>query len=252
MKILVNALVGATVAVLSFSACSSSKQSTSATKQDKVLIFSKTRGYRHKSIEPGIAAIQKLGAENNFQVYATEDSSKFVYDTLKQYKAVIFLNPTGKGLFNADQQKGFQEYIHKGGGYVGIHAATDCLYDWEWYGKLAGAYFLKHPAIQKAKLFLTDSSHISTKHLQSPWWHTDEWYNFKSFNKDVTVLIKVDETSYNGGSMNNDHPISWYHNFEGGRAFYTALGHTEEDFNSDTLYLQHLLGGIKYAMGRKK
>lgn len=219
---------------------------------DRVLIFSFTKVFRHKNIPEGIAAIRKLGKENNFDVDTSEDASVFTDDQLKKYKAIIFLSPTGDSILNERQQASFKKFIHGGGGFVGIHAATDCLYSWDWYGKLVGAYFVKHPAIQQATLIVTDNTHISTKHLSQTWVHTEEWYNFKNFNNDVKVLIKVDEKTYNGGTMGEFHPISWYHEFDGGRAFYTALGHTAEDFNTDEIFLKHVLGGIKYALGRKQ
>lgn len=220
--------------------------------KDRVLIFSLTKGYHHASIADGIIAIQKLGAQNNFDVDTTTAPAKFTDDNLRQYKALIFLSPTGDNFFNDEQKLALQNYMHKGGGYVGIHAATDCLFSWDWYGKMVGAYFLKHPKIQQATLNVVDQKHISTKMLPATWVHTDEWYNFKDVNPDIKVLIKADEKSYTGGEMNGDHPISWYHKFEGGRVFYTALGHTKEGYSTDTLLIDHILGGIKYALGRKK
>lgn len=219
-------------------------------KQEKVLIFSLTKGYHHASIADGIVAIKAIGETDNFSVDTTTNPALFTPDNLKQYKALIFLSPTGNGLFNTDQQNALMNYIHKGGGFVGIHAATDCLYEWDWYGKLVGAYFLKHPKIQPATLNVIDQNHPSTKMLPATWQHTDEWYNFKQVSPDIHVLIKIDETSYTGGTMGGDHPIAWYHKFEGGRVFYTELGHTKEDFTTDTLYLKHLTGGINYALNR--
>lgn len=219
-------------------------------KPEKVLIFSKTMGYRHKSISDGIAAIQKLGRENNFIADTTENPFKFTSENLKNYQAVIFLSPTGE-FFNDDQKAAFKKYIQNGGGFVGIHAASDCLFKWEWYGKMIGAYFTDHPKVQEAVLTLVDTKHPATKSLVSPWKHTDEWYNFRYTNQDIKVLIKVDEKSYTGGKNGADHPISWYHKFEGGRVFYTALGHTSESFTSDEYFLKHLLGGIMYALNKK-
>lgn len=219
-------------------------------KQDKVLIFSLTKGYHHASIADGIIAIKAIGESDNFVVDTTTNPELFTPENLKQYKALIFLSPTGKGLFNTDQQNALMNYIHKGGGFVGIHAATDCLYEWDWYGKLVGAYFLKHPKIQMATLNVIDKKHPSTKMLPATWQHTDEWYNFKQVSPDIHVLITIDETSYTGGEMNGNHPIAWYHKFEGGRVLYTELGHTKEDFTTDTLFLKHLTGGINYALNR--
>ena len=216
-------------------------------KTDKVLIFSKTNGYRHESIEAGIFAIKKLGTENNFEVDATEDSLYLTDANLKNYKTVIFLSTTGTILGKA-QEVALQNFIHNGGGFTGIHAATDCEYNWQWYVKMIGANFLSHPQQQEAKLVIVDAGNISTKHLPATWVRKDEWYNFKNMNPDVKVLIKIDETSYTGGKNGDNHPMAWYHEYEGGKIFYTELGHTKESY-SDPLYLQHILGGIKYSMG---
>ena len=188
--------------------------------------------------------------ENKFGVDTTVDAGKFTSKNLKQYAAIVFLNTTGDVL-NAGQQATFEQYIKSGGGYVGIHAATDTEYEWPWYGKLAGAYFINHPKIQMATLNVVNRNTIATKHLPSVWKRKDEWYNFKDISKDIKVLITIDETSYEGGKNAPNHPMAWYHDFDGGRSFYTELGHVDESY-SDPLYLQHLLGGIQYAIGIKK
>jgi cytochrome c len=216
----------------------------------KILVFSKTEGYRHESIEDGIAALQKIGKENNFVVAATENADFFHEDTLKNFAAVVFLSTTGDVL-NHKQQADFERYIQSGGGFVGIHAATDTEYDWQWYTKLVGGQFESHPAVQSAKIMVKNHSHAATKHLDGVWQKTDEWYNFKNLNKDVKLLMSLDETSYKDGKMGDNHPIAWYHDYDGGRAFYTALGHTTESY-SDKTFLQHLAGGIKYAIGSNK
>jgi type 1 glutamine amidotransferase len=214
-----------------------------------VLIFSKTNGYRHASITAGIAAIKKLGEANGFGVDATEDSTWFNPTTLKKYAALIFLSPTGT-VFGPNEETALQGYIHQGGGFVGIHAATDCEYKWQWYGDLVGGYFKSHPKQQQAKIVVADKNNAATKGLPDPWERFDEWYNFKYLNPDIHVLLKIDETSYTGGEMNGNHPMAWYHDFEGGRSFYTELGHTDESY-ADPLYLGHLLAGIQYAIGKK-
>ncbi|HEY5393048.1 MAG TPA: ThuA domain-containing protein [Hanamia sp.] len=217
----------------------------------RVLVFSKTAGYHHESIANGIVAIQKLGAENNFDVDTTIDATKFNDENLKKYNAIIFLSTTGDVL-NDEQQEAFKKYIEAGGGYMGIHAATDCEYNWQWYGNLSGAYFGGHPAQQTATLNIVDRKNISTKHLPNPWIRKDEWYSFKWMAKDLHVLITIDEKSYDLGKIKpmGYHPMAWYHEYDGGRAFYTELGHTEESY-TDPLYLRHILGGIEYAMGTK-
>jgi type 1 glutamine amidotransferase len=222
----------------------------SAKGKPKVLIFTKTAGYHHESIGVGKVAIMKLGAENGFDADTTSDASKFTVDNLKQYAAVIFLSTTQDVLDEA-QQKAFIHYIEAGGGFVGIHAATDCEYHWQWYGNLVGAYFDSHPAQQNAVFDVVDSTSLATKHLPTKWKRFDELYNFKWIEPNLHILLTIDETTYTGGKNPAYHPMAWYHDYDGGRAFYTELGHTNESY-SDPLYLKHILGGIKYAMGVAK
>jgi type 1 glutamine amidotransferase len=212
-----------------------------------VLVFSLTKGFHHNSISDGIVALFKLGEQNNFNIDTTTNVLSFNNPNLKKYKLIIFLNPTGTNVFDDSQKQAFKTFINSGGGFVGIHAATDFGYEWDWYGKLIGGYFESHPKIQEAKLDVVMPKDKLVKGLPSPWLHNDEWYNFKNFNTDVKVLIKADETSYKGGKMKNDHPVSWYHIYDGGKVFYTALGHTKECY-SDPVFLKHLLAGIKWAM----
>jgi type 1 glutamine amidotransferase len=214
----------------------------------RILIFSKTNGYRHASIPVGIEAIKKLGQANGFDVDATEDSTWFRPDILHKYTALVFLSPTGK-VFGPAEESALQDYIHHGGGYVGIHAAADCEYNFAWYGQLVGAYFKHHPKQQRAKLIIVDKNNPATASLPNPWERLDEWYDFRDISPAIHELIRIDESSYTGAETGENHPMSWYHDFEGGRAFYTALGHTDESY-SDPLYLGHLLGGIRYAMGK--
>ncbi len=219
----------------------------------KVLVFTKTAGYRHGSIPAGVAAIKAMSTENKFDIDTTSDASVFQEDTLAKYAAVIFLNTTDTAdvLLNHYQEAAFERYIQAGGGFVGVHAATDAEYHWGWYGRLVGAYFSSHPEQQEAVLRVVDSTHGSTKHLPKEWRRKDEWYNFKNLSKDVKVLLTIDESTYKGGTNGANHPMAWYHNFDGGRAFYTELGHTDESY-SDPAYLQHLLGGIQYAIGENE
>ena len=234
------------IAIIFFILASSCSPST---KEKKILVYSKTEGFRHSSIPDGIKAIQKLGAENGFIVDTTENANFFSEEKLKTYSSILFLSTSGNVL-NATQQSHFQRYIQAGGGFIGVHAATTTEVDWPWYGKLVGAYFENHPKIQEATLHVVDRKHESTQHLDSTWVKRDEWYNFNSVNPDINVLIKVDENSYEGGTHNENHPISWYHNYDGGRSFYTALGHTHETYKNPK-FLNHLLGGIRYAMSHK-
>ena len=214
-----------------------------------VLVFSKTAGFRHSSIPAGIAAIQSLGAVNDFVVVATEDANAFTAANLANYEAVVFLNTTGDVL-NATQQAAFEQYIQGGGGWVGVHSAADTEYDWSWYGGLLGAYFESHPAIQQVTIKVADHVHPSTVGLPERWVRTDELYNFQTNPRgDVHVLATLDESTYSGGVDGFDHPIAWYHDYNGGRAWYTGLGHTDASY-SEPLFLKHLLGGIEYAAGQ--
>jgi len=214
----------------------------------KVLIFCRTVGYHHASIPAGIDAIIKLGEENHFDVDTTTNPLNFTDENLKQYAAVIFLNTSGDVLED-DQQTIFENYIKHGGGFVGVHSATDTEPEWNWYGRLVGAYYKSHPEIQPATLRIVNPNHLATKDLPTTWKRTDEWFNFGWYNDDIKFLIVIEEGSYAGGKNGGEHPISWYHNFDGGRSFYTGLGHTIESY-SEPLFLKHLLGGIEYAMGR--
>ncbi|RIW46045.1 DUF1349 domain-containing protein [Micromonospora endophytica] len=215
-----------------------------------VLVFSKTAGFRHDSIPTGIAAIQQLAAAHDFTVDTTEDAAAFTDANLARYQAVIWLSTTGDVL-NNEQQAAFERYIQAGGGYAGIHAASDTEHSWSWYGDLVGAYFASHPANQTATVKVEDPAHESTAHLPERWSRYDEWYNYRTNPRGkVHVLATLDETSYNAGTgaMGHDHPIAWCQDYDGGRAWYTGGGHTRESY-AEPEFLEHLLGGIRTAAG---
>ena len=217
----------------------------------QVLVFSKTEGFRHDSIPAGIAAIRSLGRANGFSVSATENAKAFSAKRLRPFDAVVFLSTTGDVL-GPRQQKAFKGYIRHGGGWVGIHSAADTEYEWPFYGRLVRAYFLSHPAVQPAVVDVTDRSHPSTRQLPARWTRTDEWYNFRSNPRGaVHVLATLDESTYSGGTMGADHPIAWCHTFKGGRAWYTAGGHTIESY-SEPDFRRPLLGGLLWAAGLAK
>ena len=212
-----------------------------------VLIFSKTAGFRHKSIKTGVEAIRLLGQKHGFMVNHTENANDFTTKVLDNYRAVIFLNTTGD-ILNNTQQEHFERYIQAGGGWIGIHSAADTEYKWPWYGKMVGAYFDSHPKIQEAELIVTNKTHPATIKLPDRWRRRDEWYNYKNLSPDVNILLKIDESTYEGGTNGKNHPMAWYHTYDGGRAFYTGSGHTKETYREE-LFLQHLLAGIKWVMG---
>ncbi len=220
-------------------------------KQDapQVLVFSKTKGYRHESIKAGKAALQKLGLEKGFVVDTTEVSDNFNDENLKKYSAVVFLSTT-MDVLDDMQQNAFKRFIQSGGGFVGIHAAADTEYDWWWYGKLVGAYFKSHPKTQEAK-FKKVKTFGNGVNLPDEWIRTDELYNYKKISDEIIPIFMLDESSYEGGENGDNHPIAWYHDFDGGRSFYTGMGHTNESY-ADPLFLDHVYQGILYAIGEGK
>jgi cytochrome c len=223
----------------------------SAQKTPRILVFSRTLGWHHTCIPNGIAAMQKIGNEKNYIIDTTTNAAYFNDDSLKNYDAVMFLCTTGNVL-DAKQQAAFERYIQAGGGYVGVHSATDTEYDWPWYGQLAGAYFESHPNnsnVRKATIDVIDKKHPATSMLPDRWTRTDEWYNYKSIYPGIKVLATLDENTYEGGTNGAFHPIIWYHEFDGGKAFYTGLGHTEESY-TEPLFLQQLEGGIRYVIDK--
>ncbi|MDB6018850.1 MAG: hypothetical protein JWR19_3339 [Pedosphaera sp.] len=238
--------------ILLFSCC---VQGALAQTPFKLLVFSKTAGARHTSITNGIAAIQQLAVSNNFTVDATEDGAAFTDANLAQYKAIVFLLTSGDVL-DTNQQAVFQRFIEAGGGFVGVHSAADTGRSWPWYGQLLGAYELNEPAgPASATIKVTDRFHPSTKALPERWVRSDDYYNFQTNPEGkVHVLAWVDETTASNyfasapGAMGFDHPIAWCQNFDGGRSWYTALGHTDISY-AEPLFQQHLLGGILWAAG---
>lgn len=216
----------------------------------RVLLFTETRGYRHESIENAVTALKELSASVGILTDTADDSSGvFNAANLDNYDAVVWVLTSGDVL-SVDEQTVFENYIRSGGGYAGIHAASDTEYDWPWYGGLVGAYFERHPQIQTATQNVEDGSHASTAHLNLTWTRTDEWYDY-SINPraQVNVLLSLDEASYDGGGMGDDHPSAWYHNYDGGRSWYTGGGHTSESYDEPD-FRTHLLGGLRYAAGQ--
>jgi type 1 glutamine amidotransferase len=217
----------------------------------RLLVFSKTAAFRHASIKDGKLALQELAREHHYAIDFTEDSTFFTRANLSRYAAVVFLSTTGE-VFNPQQESAFKSYIEAGGGFVGIHSASDTLYGWPWYDGLVGAHnnvLDKHSGVTRATIDVTDRSQPSTSMLPPRWIRTDEWYNFAVNPRGrVHVLMSMDERTYIGGTMGADHHIAWYHAYDGGRAWYTALGHTSESYY-EPLFLAHLWGGITFAVG---
>ena len=244
---------------------------TAAAEPDRALVFSKTAGFRHKdSIPVGNELLKKQFESLGLQVDLSEDSAVFTAENLARYRVVAFMSTTGDIMpppvakdasaedkaaaekAGAARRKAFEAWMEAGGGFVGVHAASDTEYKWAWYGKMIGGYFNGHPAIQDAVLHPAVADHPSTVHLPRNWKRKDEWYNFrKPMQRDIEVLLTIDETSYKAGNsaMGAHHPMAWCKEVGKGRMFYTAGGHTKESF-SEELFVRHLLGGIRWVIGK--
>ena len=208
-----------------------------------VLVITETNGWVHDSIDSGLILIKDIANRNNFNVYYSDDSSVITDNNLKDIKTIIFLNTTQE-ILTDDEQKVMENFIKSGKGFVGVHAAADTEYDWQWYGKLVGAYFRSHPDVMNAKIFTVD--HSITDHLDYEWEIEDEWYNFDYTNNNINILLNLDEKSYEGGEHPDYHPITWFHEYDGGRSFYTGLGHTKEVY-LDERFIKLLEKGILYV-----
>lgn len=224
--------------------------------QFSVLLFSKTAGWHHDSINAGVTAIQELGKLHDFNVFWTADANRVFNDKeLAKHKVVIFLLTTGDVL-NDEQQAAFEKYIRAGGGFVGIHSASDTEYDWAWYNKMVGYMFHIHPAVQTATIKVEDFNFPGMDRFAKRFLFTEEWYEFGAPKSDkLKFLLSVDEKTYktaanwgpkSGKGMGDLHPVSWYHEYDGGRAFYTALGHLPATY-SDPNFMHHIYGGIYWA-----
>jgi type 1 glutamine amidotransferase len=245
--------------VLIYSCKTSSTQSVAnspiASKNEvpaSILVFSKTGGFRHASIGSGIEALKKMGELQHWKMNFSEDSSLFNKEELSKYQLILFLNTTGD-ILNPNEQTAFENYIKSGGNFFGVHAASDTENDWPFYAEMVGAQFKSHPKPQNASLIkATDCQHPSIEHYKATFDKFDEWYNFKKpVASYVNVLLSIDETSYQGDRMGIFHPISWYHVYQGGRVFYTAMGHDDASY-SNVDFLKHLQEGIRWALGLTK
>jgi type 1 glutamine amidotransferase len=221
-----------------------------------VLVFHLATGFRHASIDAGLPALKALGEREGVRIETSDDPKIFNADDLKGFKAVVFLNSTTQPRkpesewLVGDRQAALQAFVRNGGGVVGIHAAADSHYGWAWYGRLMGARFAKHPAgTPKGSLTVVDRKHPTTAGLPSAFERVDEWYYFDDYDPTMRLLVTLDPGSI-GQKDVNPNPISWAKEFEGGRVFYTAMGHTPESF-SDPLVLKHIAAGLKWTMRRR-
>ncbi|MFN0012918.1 MAG: ThuA domain-containing protein [Saprospiraceae bacterium] len=216
----------------------------------RVLIFNKSEFYVHECMPAAVEALQKICADKGWHADVTEDNYEFTEENLSRYAAVVFLNTAGDVL-NPTQEIEFERYIQAGGGFVGVHTAIDTEHNWPWYGKLVGGRFDGLTEVQPATVQVADTEHAATKHLEPTWQHSDEWFNLTSLSPDLHVLLNLDESTCSGGKMGPSHPVAWYHEYDGGRVFFTAMGHPVAAY-AEPAFLQHLAGGLQYAVGVAK
>jgi type 1 glutamine amidotransferase len=231
------------IAFLLVGACGSNTQAPEAKPRFRALVFTKTTGFRHDSIPNGVKAVERLGRRHGFTVDVTADAGRFTSRALARYEVVVFLSTTGTPIARSSQQRAFERYIRRGGGYVGVHAASDTRGRWPWYEQLVGARFKRHdPGVTERAVRIEDRGTAATRGLPSTWERTDEWYEFRTNPRgQVRVLASLDESR----------PLAWCHAYDGGRSVYTAMGHTRGSF-TEARFLAHLHGSIAMAAGRAR
>ena len=234
----------------------------SAQMQFNALLLTKTAGWHHESIREGVGAIQQLAVRNAFSVQWHQAGVAITPKYLEQFQVIIFLNTTGD-MLNEGEQRAVEQFIRSGKGFVGIHSASDTEYNWPWYTKMVGRMFHIHPAIQTAKLRFTENSFPGLEGFTDGQWWTDEWYEFgPELVPDLQYILAVDESTYNpvvewadkkikGNGMGAYHPVAWFHPYDGGRSFYTALGHLPAVYD-ELAFQKHIYAGIYWAATGKK
>ena len=234
-----------------------------ASPERRVLVYTKNQTgkglYVHDNVAASVAALKQLGADNNLAVEVSDAPSVFTDQNLKHYRVVVFDNTNNEVFENEDQKAAFQRYIRAGGGFVGIHSATGTMRQWPWFWSLVGGKFSRHAKLQPFTVRVKDPKDISTAHLPATFEWTDEFYYVDNIPDGLHVLLAGDLTklddpgkeTYPGKQFGDEFPLAWRHQFDGGREWYTALGHKPEHY-SDPRFTQHILGGILWAMGEGK
>jgi len=232
-----------------------------AAEPPRVLVFTRNgptlqgkKGFVHDNIASSVEAIQKLGAANGFAVDVWEDATVFTGAKLKKYRALVFSNTNNEALDTEEQKAALQQYVRSGGGVVGIHSACAMMRNWPWYWQLIGGTFDYHPKLQPFTIHVVDRKHPSTAHLGATWEWTDEFYFLKEMPAGLHILLEGDLTTLDDKRKPKDQkrrPLAWCHEFEGGRCWFTALGHKKEHY-ADPNLMKHILGGIQWAMGEKQ
>ena len=223
--------------------------------QFRALLFTKTAGWHHESINEGVDAIRKLGVRHQFEVDWQEMAWQINDENLENFDVIIFLSTTGD-ILDEDQQAAMERFIQSGKGFVGIHAASDTEYEWEWYTQLVGRMFDYHPNNQTTRVTVIDRNFPGLERVPNSYLWTDEWYAFGEEKvQGLNYLLTIDESMLElqpswvkepVTPMGEFHPVSWYHEFDGGRSYYNAMGHMPETY-SDQMFMEMLYGGIYWA-----
>lgn len=245
------------LALFVFGAFTIKKNSIPSVKGKRVLIYTKNgKGYVHKNIPSSVAALKEICAGLKVSADVSDNPTDFTSENLKKYDALIFSN-TNNEIFDTDQQKkALQDYIRGGGGFVGIHSACGSERSWPWFWAMLGGKFVRHAPHQEYVVIVTDPNNPSTYFLPERWTVNDECYYCKELNPDIHVLLSADLTTVKDENMDkypdetfgHQFTLCWCHSFDGGREWYTALGHDAETYNTP-LFRQHLEGGILWALG---
>jgi uncharacterized protein len=222
-----------------------------------VLIYTRNgKGYVHENIPAGVECLKGICRQNHWNCTVTDDPALFTPEKLRSYDVLVFSNTNNEAFDSDEQRKAFQAYIRSGGGFVGIHSACGSERDWPWFWANLGGKFIRHASFQKINLVVIDPTHPSTSFLPAVWnWHKDECYYLDNLNPDIHVLLAADLTKiqddeknqYPGRVFGDYFPVCWRHQFEGGRQWFTSIGHFPEDYKDEN-FIKHLAGGVRWAM----
>lgn len=221
----------------------------------RVLYVTASAGYRHEVLPLSARILREIGAKAKaFDTTVTQDTREITAESLAGYDAVVFYT-TGELPMSAEQKRSLLAFVRGGRGFVGIHSATDTFYAWPEYGEMIGAYFNGHPWHQEVKVRVEDADHPATRQLPATFTVNDEIYQFRNWSRaNVHVLLSLDPSSVDllnpaVKRSDRDFALAWTRSLGKGRVFYTALGH-EPAVWTDDRFQQHLLGGIRWAIGR--
>lgn len=224
----------------------------------RVLVYSGSTGFRHTSIPAAVTAIEAMAEKAGYAVDTSEDPEIFTADNLGKYRALVLVSTSTdpkrpeSEWFVGQKRDALVGFLKAGKGVIGVHAAADSHYNWDWYGRMIGAYFDHHPkGTPKGVVKVVDARHPATAKLPRTLQRNDEWYYYKDFDPTMRVLVTIDPKSIgdSGEADVNPNPLVWCHDFGGGRVFYSALGHSDESWSEP--YLVNLMtGALEYAVGR--